>query len=308
MIKKNILVIEDKKEIIDVLEKMFENEKSEYDIVFSFSDSDSINEAMKNVHDVVLINSDNAIQIYSQITEGMESFMSPTICISSASYKNVIIDVLKSGINQYMVKPIDVEYLYYTIKNYIRLIYNNKTVSPLTGLPGNIQIDNELKKNIIKKDEFAVLYFDLDNFKAYNDTYGFLKGDDVIRFTATTILDIMRQYANENDFVGHIGGDDFVAITTSRAIDKICIEIINTFDKGILNLLSKTDKERGFFEVPNRKGIIEQYPLTSISIGVVIVDKNQKIDRLEIGEIGAQVKHKAKTIHGSAYVINKRMM
>ena len=111
-----------------------------------------------------------------------------------------------------------------------------------------------------------------------------------------------------SEFIGHIGGDDFVVITSTKKIDELCSNVIKDFDHDIKNLLNKEDRERGFFEVPNRRGIIEQFPLTSISIGVVIVEENKKIDRLEIAEIGSQVKHKAKTIPGSAYVVSKRMI
>ncbi len=205
-----------------------------------------------------------------------------------------------------MLKPVDEKYLYYTIKNIIRLIYTNRKVSPLTGLPGNVQIQAELKKHLLKKEEFTVLYFDLDNFKAYNDVYGFLRGDEIIKFTARTILNNIHQANCEEAFVGHIGGDDFVAIIQSKEYETICQNIINEFDTGILKYFTETDKERGYVECANRKGIIEQYPLTSISIGVVVADKNRFANILEIGEVGAAVKHVAKVSMGSTYAIDRR--
>ena len=181
-------------------------------------------------------------------------------------------------------------------------------MSPLTGLPGNVQIQAEMKKRLLNKENFVMLYLDLDNFKAYNDVYGFLNGDEIIKFTARTIVDnIDKLSISSNTFVGHIGGDDFVAIVSDEDdYEAICQNIIAEFDQGILEYFNEDDIERGYLEVPNRKCIIEEFPLTSISIGVVVVNKGRFHNALEIGEVGAQVKHLAKTMPGSAYVIDRR--
>ena len=182
----------------------------------------------------------------------------------------------------------------------------NRRVSPLTGLPGNVQIQTEMKRRLLNKENFAILYFDLDNFKAYNDIYGFSNGDEIIKFTARTIVDNIHTTDSNDNFIGHIGGDDFIAIASSGDYDKICKKIINEFDENVLKYYNKEDIEKGYIEVANRKGIIEQFPLTSISIGVVVVEPGRFRNTLEIGEIGAQVKHQAKSISGSSYIINRR--
>ena len=183
----------------------------------------------------------------------------------------------------------------------------NRTVSPLTGLPGNVQIQTELKKRLLRKETFQILYLDLDNFKAYNDVYGFLKGDEIIKLTAKIIAKNMHALEDSDVFIGHIGGDDFVAIVDeSVSYDDICQNIIAEFDKEILKYFNDIDIERGYIEVSNRKGVIEEFPLTSISIGVVVADKKRFSNTLEIGEVGAHVKHLAKTTMGSSYAIDRR--
>ena len=185
-------------------------------------------------------------------------------------------------------------------------MYVNRRVSPLTGLPGNVQIHAEMKKRVLNREEFAVLYFDLDNFKAYNDVYGFLKGDEIIKFTARTIVRNIHNLKDNDSFVGHIGGDDFVAIVSKTNYEAVCQNIIAEFDQEVLQYYTKEDAEKGYIEVINRRGILEEFPLTSISIGVVEVDPGRFDNILEIGEVGAQVKHNAKTVMGSTYVINRR--
>ena len=189
--------------------------------------------------------------------------------------------------------------------NIIKLIDINRTVSPLTGLPGNVQIQAEMKKRLMNKEKFVMLYIDLDNFKAYNDVYGFVKGDEVIKFTARTIVKNVHEIDNENGFVGHIGGDDFIAIISNDNFEKLCQNIILDFDYNVLDYYNQEHIQTGYIEVENRKGVKEEFPLTSISIGVVEVNDNFH-NILEIGEVGAQVKHLSKTIQGSTYVVNRR--
>ena len=164
-----------------------------------------------------------------------------------------------------------------------------------------------MKKRLLNKEEFAMVYFDLDNFKAYNDVYGFSNGDEIIKFTGRVINKHIHELENSDNFVGHVGGDDFVAVISKTNYDIMCKDIIEEFDSRIVDFYYQEDIERGFVEVANRKGIIEQFPLVSISIGIVEVNNANYKNTLEIGEIGAQVKHQAKTIIGSSYVVNKRI-
>ena len=285
--------------------------KKDKDFKLKTVKSDELETALKNIPDVFIINEDtlgeSALNLCRTIRKNEDNSITPIIVISSNIEKKHRTEILSADVEFFIVEPMEKDYLYYTIKNLIRLIYVNRRISPLTGLPGNVQIDAELKKRLLKKEKFSVLYFDLDNFKAYNDIYGFLKGDEIIKFTAKTIQKNVHLGECLDSFVGHIGGDDFVAILPGEAdYEIICQNIIIEFDKGILNYYSQEDAKRGYLEVANRKNVIEQFPLTSISIGVVDADYQRFKNRLEIGEIGAQVKHLAKTIMGSTYVVDRR--
>ena len=146
----------------------------------------------------------------------------------------------------------------------------------------------------------------MDNFKAYNDVYGFLKGDEIIKFTADTIMTSIHSLIPNNSFIGHIGGDDFIAIVPTLNCEAVCKDIIANFDANVVRFFTEDDVEKGYIEVANRKGVIEQFPLTSISIGVVEADVGRFANILEIGEVGAQVKHMAKSVMGSSYAIDRR--
>lgn len=302
-----IYVIDNNPTLKDTLKKMFKNNK-EYR--FTSVQSEKLEVALKNIPSLIIINEDNidedSLEICKKIKSDEDNSITPLIVLSSNKDHEHRLNMLKLGVAHYIKHPIDEDYLYYTIINVLGLIYINRRVSPLTGLPGNVQIQAELKKKFLSKETFAMMYLDLDNFKAYNDVYGFLKGDEIIKFTAKTILKNVHTDEYEDSFVGHIGGDDFVAIVSETDYDRICQNIIADFDYNVTKFFTEEDAEKGYIEVANRKGVIEQFPLTSISIGVVEVEKGRFANVLEIGEAGASVKHLAKTIQGSTYVIDRR--
>ena len=306
-----IYLVDDSDELKKTIQSLFKVE-DEYKIKLKKVNTENIDYALKNIPSLIIINEDtideNIIEVCKKIRLNEDNSITPIIVVSSNRAKEHRVEVLKECVEHYIKAPIDREYLYYTIKNVIRLLDTNMRVSPLTGLPGNVQIQAEMKKRLLNKEEFVMLYLDLDNFKAYNDVYGFLNGDEIIKFTARTIVDNIDKYAvSGNTFVGHIGGDDFVAIVSIKDnYEAICQNIIAEFDKGVLKYFNEADIEKGYLEVPNRKGVVEECALTSISIGVVVSHKGRFHNVLEIGEVGAQVKHLAKTTMGSAYSIDRR--
>lgn len=303
-----IYIIENEIELYENIKTLFKYEKK-----FSFCNlsTNDIDYVLQNIPTLIIINEDkinvDIIGLCSRIRENEDTRATPIIVVSSNIEKEHRLKILDTSVEYYIRKPIDIDYLYYTIKNIVTLMYVNRGVSPLTGLPGNMQIEAELKRRLRKKIEFNVLYFDLDNFKAYNDLYGFLRGDEIIKLTAKIIQRNIHDMGVEDSFIGHIGGDDFVAIVSSEIdIERVCQNIIIEFDYEILEYFSDQDSEKGYMEVENRKGEIEQFPLVSISVGVVVIEKGRFKNILEIGEVGAQVKHIAKATMGSTYVIDRR--
>ena len=302
-----IYIIDDDESSVPIFKELFKDDK---EFKFIGVKSEQIDVTLKNIPFLIIINEDSIdrdiVSLCNQIRTDEDNQITPIIVVSSNANRYHKLDVLEQSVEYYIKKPVDTEYIYYTIKNLDRLLKMNRRISPLTGLPGNVQIHAELKKRITNNEEFSILYLDLDNFKAYNDVYGFLKGDQIIEYTANVILKCIHQSFNENYFVGHIGGDDFIAIVPTLNVDNICQLIIANFDEGVAKFFTEEDLEKGYIEVANRKGIIEQFALTAISIGAVIADKNRFANILEIGEVGAQVKHVAKSIIGSSYAIDRR--
>jgi len=185
----------------------------------------------------------------------------------------------------------------------IRCAYNS---NPLTGLPGNLLIEEQLKNIIAANQPFAVLYMDLDNFKAFNDYYGFEYGDQALLTTASILSSCLADLGSSKSFLGHIGGDDFVMITEWHHIEKMCSTIVSRFDHEVRTLYSLEDIKKGYITIQNRKGDFENFPLMTISIAVVTNQHHNFNNYLEIGEIAAELKKKAKSMKGSVWVVDKR--
>jgi GGDEF domain-containing protein len=178
--------------------------------------------------------------------------------------------------------------------------------SPLTRLPGGIAIENVTNKRIAAGTPLAFCLMDIDNFKAYNDHYGYAKGNDIIQATAALIGEAVAKYGNKDDFIGHIGGDDFVLITTPDLYPRICQSIIDAFDKTIPDFYDEDDRRRGHILGENRQGQEVKFPLATLSIAVVTNVKRKFKNHIQYGEVAAEMKEHAKTVAGSVFMVDQR--
>lgn len=177
--------------------------------------------------------------------------------------------------------------------------------NPLTGLPGNLRIDQEIDRRLAQNQPFTLIYADLDEFKAYNDHYGFQRGDQAIKFTAEVITACTQRQREESAFVGHIGGDDFVIITGPEKVQELCDAIVADFDSRVEELYDEEDARRGYIKNIDRLGHDMIVPLLSLSLAVV-ESKGQFRTRLEIAEVAAELKRYAKSRRGSLTVRDRR--
>ncbi len=308
---KYVVIIDDDGDVTTVAKKLFKKD-SAYQFIQTSSEKKEVRQAMLNVPDLIIINEDNlngvdvaGILVYIKRLEEQSS-ITPIILVSSNEDKEHRVDMLKRGIEIYIRKPLNEEYFYYTIKNLSNLIGANRCISALTGLPGNIQIENELKRRMASRGTYAVLYIDLDNFKSYNDKYGFMNGDEVIKYTSDLIQEALQKNGERGDFLGHIGGDDFIAIVNYENARKIGRFITQNFGLGILKYYTEEDIEHGWIKVQNRRGKMEKYPLMTITVAMISNKYKKYTSTLEIGEDGAAIKKKAKTLEGSNFLEDRR--
>ncbi|MFH1459557.1 MAG: response regulator [Candidatus Omnitrophota bacterium] len=308
MRKQKILIIDDEPDIRDVLKITLECE--DFEVYEARDGVEGLEKVHKNSPDLVILDYKmpkmNGHEVCQILKKDILLRHMPIIMLTGKGETQDKIKGINAGADDYLVKPFDPQELVARIKMIVRRSTRDLDANPLSRLPGNVTIMSELEAVINSGKNFAVCYLDLDKFKAFNDTYGFEHGDEVIRETARIILSVVQEIGDKEDFVGHIGGDDYVILTTIEKAEEICIRIIREFDEVAPSFYNQLDRQRGFILAQDRQGNAMQIPLISVSIGIV-TNENRHISHVaEIGEIGAELKKAAKANSGSNFVKDSR--
>lgn len=303
-----ILIVDDEEDIRDVLRITLEGDG--YEII----EAENGEEGLKAIHsrapDLVLLDYKmpkmTGLEVCAKIKQDLLLQHLPVIMVTGKGELGDKVDGINAGADDYVVKPFEPKELLARIRMILRRTTRDLEANPLTRLPGNVSIMHEFLRRIESKGLFAVCYIDLDKFKAYNDTYGFEHGDEVIRETARIIIRVAQECGNPDDFIGHIGGDDFILVTELEKAEKIANRLIELFDQTAPSFYNETDRMRGYIVAHDRQGIERHFPILSISIGIV-TNEFRKLDHVaQIGEIGAELKGFAKNVGKSNFIIDKR--
>ena len=230
----------------------------------------------------------------------------PIILLTARGLPEDRVRGLELGADDYITKPFDITELAARVRAVLRRTQAARDLSPLTGLPGNFKITAEIEQCIREERDFALVHGDLDNFKAFNDHYGFMRGDEVIRFCANCFNEAAETLGISDAFVGHIGGDDFVAVIPPGMSEAFCKEVIERFDDGILDLYDTADALRGYIEVIDRRGERFAFPVVSLSLGVASTNVREIGTQWEASAIAVEMKEFAKKQPGSTYRIDRR--
>jgi len=181
-----------------------------------------------------------------------------------------------------------------------------KGANPLTGLPGNVSIEREIGRRAATRTPTSLVYVDLDNFKVFNDVYGFKDGDKAILLTARILGEALSAHGDQDDFLGHVGGDDFVLLCGGESVDRLCQAAIDAFAAASPALYSAEDRERGYVEGQGRDGRVGRFELLTVSMGVIDCAFAVPVTMDELGARAAAVKKFAKSKPGNSYVRDRR--
>ncbi len=304
----SILVVDDDPDIARFVEVNLRS--AGYDVVVAADGEEALRRAGEMRPDLVLLDvmmpRIDGFEVAQRLRRNPQTANTSIIMLTAKALSTDKVLGLTAGADDYIIKPFDPIELLARVKGTLRRAKEMRNLSPLTGLPGNIRIQEEIERMVRDGKAFAVLYADLDNFKAYNDQKGFVRGDRLIQATARIIQDAVVEHAGPDGFVGHVGGDDFVAVTPPDVAEDVARRVVGRFDEQIHEFYEKEDLDRGYVEVEDRKGVMQKLPLVAVSIGVATTDTRQYGHYGEAVAVATEMKQFAKRQAGSSYAIDRR--
>jgi len=304
-----ILVVDDDRDICRSIEVVLRLEG--YDVRIAHEGEEALEQATRVQPDLVLLDmmmpGIDGYEVTKRLRHDPRTATASIIMLTARALPADKVLGLTAGCDDYIVKPFDPSELVARVQSALRRSRQMREVSPLTGLPGNFQIAAELERLAGEEsNDFAVLYADLDDFKAYNDHYGFMRGDEAIRATGRLLTDALARHRTSPSFAGHIGGDDFVLVTSGKKAETLAQDIVLNFDVMAPSLYDQDDRQRGYIEVPDRRGVLHHYPFLSISIGVASSLIRPIRSQWEASAVATEMKAVAKRKVGSSYEFDRR--
>ncbi len=303
-----VLIVDDEESIRKII--AFQLKKAGYETIIGKNGREGVEMARLHQPDLILCDlmmpELDGHQVVEQLKADFVTSQIPIIILTAKFAKADRIAGLSAGVNDYLTKPFEMNELLVRITNVLDWSKKQRAANPLTGLPGNLSIEEELDKVIDSGAKFAVVYVDLDNFKAYNDYYGYSQGDKAIRMMARILMDAVNVKGKGGEFVGHIGGDDFLFIAPLDVAEDIGRYVIDEFTAILPQLVRPDDLRRGYFEVCGRTGDLVRYPVLSVTLAMV-TNEWTPIDHVgKVSDLASEVKRMGKAIDGSVLVRDRR--
>jgi diguanylate cyclase (GGDEF)-like protein len=303
----SILVVDDDPDIARFVEVNLRS--AGYDVSVAGDGEEALERASELRPDLVLLDVMmprlDGFEVAQRLRKNPQTANTSIIMLTAKALSSDKVTGLQSGADDYIIKPFDPIELLARVKGTLRRAKEMRNLSPLTGLPGNIRIQEEIERKVREQHPFAVLYVDLDNFKTYNDKYGFVRGDRLIQGTARMIQDAVM--ATDGDgFVGHVGGDDFVAVVDPAMAEDVAKRVCERFDQDRSLYYEDEDLDRGFVRMEDRKGVEQDIPLVSVSIGIATTAKRAFAHYGEAVAVATEMKQFAKRDGGSSYAVDRR--
>jgi diguanylate cyclase (GGDEF)-like protein len=302
------LIVDDDEQVLRLVKRVLE--RAGFECVTVNNGRAAHDAAVESRPDIILLDlmlgDTTGDQIMVELREDFRTRLVPVVFLTVRDSLKDKVEHLLSGADDYVTKPFIPEELVARLRAVMTRSTAARGLSPLTGMSGNSDILREISRRLAQNERFAVLYPDIDTFKSYNDHYGFLRGDDVIKTLATIILEVLEEHHSPVHFAGHVGGDDFVILTEPSLAETVATEITKRFDEAIPALYDPADRDHGWIEIQERNGNMLRAPLVSVSIGIVIAEPGSYASAAAVAARASEVKGVAKRMPGSKWVLDRR--
>jgi diguanylate cyclase (GGDEF)-like protein len=307
-----ILVIEDEPRLRFILQRQLQDAKdARYEVRSAEDGIKGLAEVFRDPPELILLDvmmpGMDGFEVCKRLKSNPLTSRIPVIFLTAKSTVDDRLRGLELYADDYLTKPWEQQELLFRVRNQLKTRRAQLSSNALTGLPGNVLIETELSRRIGAGEKFAFLHLDLDAFKAFNDHYGYARGDLLIRFAAALLHEQIQRHGGEGDFVGHIGGDDFVIITVPARAQTIADAVKRDFDARIADQYDPADRERGHITVlSSRQGGWSDFPILSITI-LIVTNVGRDIQHgAQVSDIAKELKKKGKAIQGSVVVPDRR--
>ncbi|PJC48782.1 MAG: hypothetical protein CO035_01650 [Candidatus Omnitrophica bacterium CG_4_9_14_0_2_um_filter_42_8] len=308
--RKKVLLAEHEAGIAEIIQYLIKS--WDYDIVTIAKGSAVLDAVRREQPDIIIIDwglpDMDGLKVSKVLKEDFLTAHIPIIVLIDKKQIRKKMLEIEQGVDDYIANPPDPIDLEVRMELALRRTSHQLYANALTKLPGNKQIEKAIHTRMDEKKLFSVAYYDIDNFKSFNDKYGYMKGDSVIRHVAYIIATTVKRYGNQNDFVGHIGGDDFVVVTTPDKDRLIASESILAFNRAMHFHYSKDDRDRTYIVSKDRRGNAMNMPLMSISIAIANNKHFPIKNMVELMETITEIKSYLKTLPGSNFLVNRRQV
>jgi diguanylate cyclase (GGDEF)-like protein len=289
MSKGRLLIVEDDFDISNMLRIYFDSQG--YETIIAAGGEQGLETCRHNLPNLVILDillpDINGYEVCRQLRSNLRTSHIPIIFLTQKDERSDEIAGLEMGADDYITKPFDLQLLLLRVEGALRRASWLNLTSPVTGLPSSRLIEEQLRA-IIRRGGWSVLYIGINNVTAFKDAYGFVAGDDVLRFTAMLLTEVLDEVGSGGDFVGHIGGDEFIIISNPGAAARIKSRLVHRFNEEVETFYNFQDRERGYVE--NESGKV---PLMTMAVGLIHHDSAEFADIREITEIAAEARRLA---------------
>ena len=308
MANERILIVDDEPDLREILRMQLEFEG--YRVLEASNGAEAVVVAKEQAPDLIVLDimmpEMDGIEVVNRLRGSFATRNIPVILATAKCHDDDKVVGLASGANDYVTKPYNRNELMIRVHRMLEWSNEQRSVSPLTGLPGNHAINKAIRARLEQEQAFGMLQIDIDHFKAFNDYYGYGRGDEAIQLLAFIARDAVTRMGGPEGFVGHIGGDDFVVLAPVDVAEEVGEEIVDRFRAESEMLYDPEDRERGFVEVLNRQHVADRFPLMSLTVAYVSTDRVPVTHMAQLIDIAHELKARGKGIPGSVIVGERR--
>jgi len=308
VVSESVLVVDDDPDVARFVEVNLRS--AGYEVTVASDGQEALERAVELRPDLVLLDvmmpKLDGFEVAQRLRRDARTSSTSIIMLTAKALSSDKVLGLSTGADDYIIKPFDPVELLARVKGTLRRAREMRALSPLTGLPGNIRVQEEIRRRVAEEQPFSLLYADVDHFKAYNDHYGFVRGDRAIQAMARLASEVVHDLVGPEGFVGHVGGDDFLLIVPPDLAETVAARLCERFDQEAPLLYDRDDVERGYVELTDRQGSMVKFPLVTVSVGVVSTSSRTFSHYGEAVAVATEMKQVAKRQPGSSFAVDRR--